>query len=116
MLHGNWWEIFNQPELNDLEAQLNINNQNIKVFFENYLAARAQIREARAQYYPTVTVGASATRSHTAGTATGARQTSGGTSPNSRFPPTSPGLPTSSAAFATRFANSRPTPKSAPPT
>ena len=52
MLHGNWWEIFNQPELNDLESQLNINNQNIKVYFENYLAARAQIREARAQYLP----------------------------------------------------------------
>ena len=67
MLHGNWWEIFNQPELNDLEAQLNINNQNIKVSFENYLAARAQIREARAQYYPTVTIGASAARTHTAG-------------------------------------------------
>src|SRR6202142_2694255 len=70
MLHGNWWEIFNQPELNDLEQQLNINNENLKVFFENYLAARAQIREARAQYYPTVTVGASATRTHTAGPAT----------------------------------------------
>jgi NodT family efflux transporter outer membrane factor (OMF) lipoprotein len=80
MLHGNWWEIFNQPELNDLESQLNINNQNIKIFFENYLAARAQIREARAQYYPTVTVGASATRSHTAGTASSSSgPTSGGT-------------------------------------
>lgn len=62
MLRGNWWEVFQQPELNDLEAQLNINNQTIKVFFENYLAARAQIREARAQYYPTVTAGASFTR------------------------------------------------------
>ncbi|HTR23417.1 MAG TPA: efflux transporter outer membrane subunit [Terriglobales bacterium] len=80
MLHGNWWEIFNQPELNDLEAQLNISNQNIKVFFENYLAARAQIRQARAQYYPNVTIGASASRSHTAGTASGGSgATSGGT-------------------------------------
>ena len=80
MLHGNWWEIFNQPELNDLESQLNINNQNIKVYFENYLAARAQIREARAQYFPTATVGSSATRSHTAGTASGSSgPTSGGT-------------------------------------
>jgi outer membrane protein TolC len=33
MLRGNWWEIFQQPELNELEQQLNINNQNIKVFF-----------------------------------------------------------------------------------
>jgi NodT family efflux transporter outer membrane factor (OMF) lipoprotein len=71
MLHGNWWEIFNQPELNDLEKQLNIDNQNIKVFFENYLAARAQIREAHAQYYPTVSIGASATRSSNSGSTGG---------------------------------------------
>lgn len=80
MLHGNWWEIFNQPELNDLESQLNIDNQNIKIFFENFLAARAQIREARAQFYPTASVSASATRTHTEGTASGGSgQTGGGT-------------------------------------
>ena len=80
MLHGNWWEIFQQPELNDLEQQLNINNQNIKVYFENYLAARAVIRETRAQYFPTVSIGATGTRSHTAGVATnGAGITPGGT-------------------------------------
>jgi NodT family efflux transporter outer membrane factor (OMF) lipoprotein len=56
MLRGNWWEIFHEPELNELERQLNIDNQNIKQAFENYMAARAQIREAHAQYYPTVTV------------------------------------------------------------
>jgi NodT family efflux transporter outer membrane factor (OMF) lipoprotein len=67
MLHGKWWEIFNEPELNALEDQLNINNQNIKFFFENYLAARAVIREARSQYYPTVSVGAGFTRSKAAG-------------------------------------------------
>jgi NodT family efflux transporter outer membrane factor (OMF) lipoprotein len=63
MLHGNWWEIFNEPELNDLEAQLNINNQNIKQALENYLAARAQIREAHASYYPTASVSPGFTRS-----------------------------------------------------
>ncbi len=56
MLRGNWWEIFKEPELNEYEKQLNIDNQNIKLYFENYLAARAQIREARSQYYPTVGV------------------------------------------------------------
>jgi NodT family efflux transporter outer membrane factor (OMF) lipoprotein len=80
MLHGNWWEIFNQPELNDLEKQLNIDNQNIKVFFENYLAARALIREAHAQYYPTVSVGASVTRSSSSGNSGGnGSGTNGGT-------------------------------------
>lgn len=84
MLRGNWWEIFQQPELNDLEQQLNINNQNIKVYFENFLAARAQIREARAQYYPTVSVGAGVTRSRvssntgTVAAGTGGTGTGGG--------------------------------------
>ena len=55
MLRGKWWEIYNEPELNALEDQLNIDNQNIKQFFENYMEARAVVREARAQYYPTVT-------------------------------------------------------------
>jgi NodT family efflux transporter outer membrane factor (OMF) lipoprotein len=55
MLHGKWWEIFKEPELNALEEKVNINNQNIKQFFENFMEARTLIREARAQYYPTVT-------------------------------------------------------------
>ena len=56
MIRGNWWEVFNEPELNALEEQLNINNQNIKVSFENFMEARALIAEARAQYWPTITV------------------------------------------------------------
>jgi NodT family efflux transporter outer membrane factor (OMF) lipoprotein len=67
MLRGKWWEVFNEPELNALEEQLNIDNQNIKFFFENYLAARATIREARSQYYPTVSVGIGFTRSKSSG-------------------------------------------------
>lgn len=68
MLRGNWWEVFHEPELNALEDQLNINNQNIKQYFENYMAARAQIRQARSQYYPTVSIGPSYNRSRTSGT------------------------------------------------
>src|SRR5215472_837572 len=55
MLRGKWWEIFKEPELGTLEEKLNIDNQNIKQFFESFMEARALIREARAQYYPTVT-------------------------------------------------------------
>lgn len=51
-LRGDWWTIFQEPELNRLEDQLNINNQNIKFYFENLMQARALIREARAQYFP----------------------------------------------------------------
>jgi len=62
-LRGKWWEIFNDPELNALEDQLDINNQNIKQYFENLMAARAVVREARSQYFPTLTVAPSVTHS-----------------------------------------------------
>ena len=66
-IRGDWWAIFNEPELNDLESQLNINNQNIKVYFENFMEARALVGEARAQYFPTVSFGPSYTRSKSSG-------------------------------------------------
>ena len=62
MLRGKWWEIFGDPELNGLEEQLNINNQNIKEYFENFMAARALVREARSQYFPTASIGPSFNR------------------------------------------------------
>lgn len=54
-LKGKWWEIYNDPELNALEEQLNANNQNIRISFENLMAARALVRQAHAQYFPVVT-------------------------------------------------------------
>jgi NodT family efflux transporter outer membrane factor (OMF) lipoprotein len=68
MLRGNWWEVFNEPELNTLEDQLNINNENIKEYFQNYMAARAEIAEARAQFWPTVTANPSQSWSKSSGT------------------------------------------------
>src|ERR1700722_3494425 len=66
-IRGDWWAIFNDPELNDLEGQLNINNQNIKIFFENFMEARALVGEARAQYFPTISIGPSYSRSRSSG-------------------------------------------------
>ena len=54
MLHGKWWEIYNDPELNALEDKLNIDNQNIKQFFENFMESRTLVAQSRAQLYPTV--------------------------------------------------------------
>jgi len=68
MIRGNWWEVFGDPELNALEEQLNINNQNLKEYFENYMAARATIAEARSQYWPTITTNPSWNRSKSSGT------------------------------------------------
>jgi NodT family efflux transporter outer membrane factor (OMF) lipoprotein len=61
-LGGNWWEIFQDSRLNDLEAQINVSNQNLKAAFALYQEARATLRYYRADYYPTITVNPSATR------------------------------------------------------
>jgi NodT family efflux transporter outer membrane factor (OMF) lipoprotein len=57
-----WWEIYQEPELNSLEGKLNVSNQNIAQSYDNFMAARAQVQQARSSYYPTVSVGPSYTR------------------------------------------------------
>jgi len=88
VLKGKWWEMFNEPELNALEDQLNIDNQNIARYFQNFMAARAQVREARAGYFPTATVNPVYTRSGagaaSAGAATGTGGATGGSSTSGR--------------------------------
>jgi NodT family efflux transporter outer membrane factor (OMF) lipoprotein len=61
-LGGNWWEIFQDPQLNALEAQVNVSNQNLKAAVAQYQEARAALRYARADYYPTLSTGPTATR------------------------------------------------------
>lgn len=56
---GKWWEIFNAPELNALEEQVNISNQNLIAAEAQFRQARALVRFARAGYFPTATGGAS---------------------------------------------------------
>jgi NodT family efflux transporter outer membrane factor (OMF) lipoprotein len=64
-VRGKWWEIFNEPELNALEEQVEINNQNINQSFENFMEARTLIAQARSQYWSTVTTSPSWQRSKT---------------------------------------------------
>jgi len=64
-LGGNWWEIFQDPQLNALEAQVNVSNQNLKVAEAQYTQARAILRYHRADYFPTVTADPVATRTKT---------------------------------------------------
>jgi NodT family efflux transporter outer membrane factor (OMF) lipoprotein len=78
-LRGDWWEIFNEPELNALEGQLNIDNQNIKLYFEEFMEARALVREARAQYFPTVGTTPSWNRQRSSANLRNAVNSNGGT-------------------------------------
>jgi NodT family efflux transporter outer membrane factor (OMF) lipoprotein len=59
---GNWWEMFQDPQLNALELQVNVSNQNLKAAAAQYTQARALVRYHRADYFPTIDGGATATR------------------------------------------------------
>ena len=61
-LGGPWWTIFQDPQLDALELQVNVSNQNLKAAEAQYRQARAVLHYYRADYYPTVTAGPSATR------------------------------------------------------
>ena len=54
VLRGTWWEMFNDPQLNKLEEQVNVSNPTIAAAAAAFAAARAQVREARAAFFPTV--------------------------------------------------------------
>jgi len=61
-LRGKWWEMFNDPELNALEEQVAISNQSIVAAAANFYSARAMVKEARAQYFPTLGTSPAITR------------------------------------------------------
>jgi NodT family efflux transporter outer membrane factor (OMF) lipoprotein len=65
---GSWWEILADPQLNALEARVSISNQNLAAAEAQYRNARALVREARAAYFPTVTLGLGFTRSRQSST------------------------------------------------
>ena len=66
-LHGKWWESFNDTELNTLEDKVNVSNQSIAAAFASYMSARAIVKQARSQYFPTVTTTPSITRARQGG-------------------------------------------------
>jgi NodT family efflux transporter outer membrane factor (OMF) lipoprotein len=61
-LGGNWWEMFQDQQLNALELQVNVSNQNLKAAEAQYTQARALVRYNRAAYFPTLSGGANASR------------------------------------------------------
>ena len=62
VIRGKWWEIFQDPQLNALEEQVNVSNQTLKAALAQFQQARALVRLNRADLYPTVTAGVSASQ------------------------------------------------------
>jgi NodT family efflux transporter outer membrane factor (OMF) lipoprotein len=80
-IRGKWWEIYQEAELNALEDKLNVSNQNIAQSYDNFMAARAQVGQARSSYYPTLSVGPSYSRNRSPQTQT----TASNSNPNSNL-------------------------------
>ena len=59
---GHWWMMFDDPDLDALEAALTDANQSLKAALARLEQARAQTRIARSDWFPTLTAQASATR------------------------------------------------------
>lgn len=59
---GNWWEIYGDIQLNQLEEQVSVSNQNLKAAEAQFAAARAAVRISRAGYFPVATGGLTASR------------------------------------------------------
>lgn len=65
---GKWWEIYGDTQLNALAEQVALSNQNIVIAEAQFRQARALVQAARSAYFPTVSVGASVTRSRQSST------------------------------------------------
>ncbi len=61
-IRGKWWELYQDPQLNQLEDRVAVSNQTLKAAYEQYMQARAAVQFYRSQYFPTVSVTPSAAR------------------------------------------------------
>jgi len=59
---GNWWEIFQDPQLNALEDKVNVSNQTLRAAVDRFQEERAVLRQSRSALYPLVTASVSASR------------------------------------------------------
>ena len=76
---GEWWKLFNDANLDELAARVQVSNQNIAAAVGNYAQAQALVREQRAALFPQVSVDGSGRRSGAL------RSSSSGTTPTNAF-------------------------------
>jgi len=81
-IRPNWWEMYNDPQLNALEEQVHMSNQSIIAAEANFRAARALVQSARSALFPLVTTSPAYTNSRFSSTASRSTALFTGTSGN----------------------------------
>ena len=73
LLRGEWWDLFNDPQLTAIEKQVSVSNQNIAQAEAQFRQARAAVGVARSAYFPTASIGPSVQRGYEPATTAVAR-------------------------------------------
>jgi NodT family efflux transporter outer membrane factor (OMF) lipoprotein len=64
VIRGNWWEIFNEPELSALEVQVAAANPTVQAAEASFRQARAAVRINRSSLFPSLSIGPSIASNH----------------------------------------------------
>jgi multidrug efflux pump len=64
-IRGQWWKIFGDTNLDALEDEVDISNQTVVAALQNFIAARAVVKQSRSEFFPTVGVDPAVTRQRT---------------------------------------------------
>jgi len=59
---GNWWEVFQDPQLNTLEEKLTVSNQSLRAAVDRFREARDVLRETRSSLFPLVSASVTPTQ------------------------------------------------------
>lgn len=62
---GPWWTVFGDPELNQLEARIDVSNQTVKKAVAQLQQARSMVDYQRSGFFPTITAGVAQSRART---------------------------------------------------
>ena len=74
-----WWTLFNDANLNDLESQVQVSNQNLAASEAAYRQSVAVVHEQRASFFPSLSVDGGVTRSGGEGRSRNGTTTGSGT-------------------------------------
>ncbi|WP_045049511.1 efflux transporter outer membrane subunit [Rouxiella chamberiensis] len=77
---GDWWSVYQDPQLSALMSQVQISNQNVAQYAAQYRQAQALVTQARSQQFPQVTATVDSTRSGSATSTSNAQSASLGAS------------------------------------